>query len=79
MCKINHLFTHDKFGVAKGPLPAEQAVTLRVAVCTEAGEAAVEIILVARLGEPIRCLCCSHHCAKSILDEGVGAVEAGQG
>lgn len=59
-------YQHQPRG-AEGPLPAEQAVALRAAEGTEPREAAVEIILVSRLGEPIGCLCCSHHRPESIL------------
>lgn len=49
------------------PLPVEEAVALRFAVGAEAREASVEVVLVARPGEPIGRLCCCHHRAQSVL------------
>lgn len=48
-------------------LPVKKMVTLCFTVRPEAREASVEVILIARLRKPIRCLCRSYHCAKSIL------------
>lgn len=45
----------------------KETVTLCFTVRPEAREASVEVVLIARLRKPIRCLCRSYHCAKSIL------------
>lgn len=48
-------------------LPVEEAVALCFAVGAETREASVEVIFVARPGEPIGGLCCCHHRAQRVL------------